>query len=237
MWWLGPTMDTTEAWIKFLIPPKDDIKNSDFHCVLSPLILDTNRACSVSTSTTGFEGTGCEHKLPYRVVKDDTLHLRMISCLRNHLQAVPAPQMSELRVRYPVFRKDERKKKRTTGAESDIKLLSNYYIDLVSCIAECFQEDNMEVRHFTEHRSYDGKMAVDHALWWMPEESPVPNQTALREPQPLILIEDKSLSVMTHHGKALATMESSEFQEEEEWEFKGADSIVAKVRILHTCAP
>jgi hypothetical protein len=202
---------------RFLLPPTEiDAANILFGI---PRHIRTTGNMTVTTFTTSLYNATNKHRLPYRVVHDPALPLNMINALRSILQNKPPVNISKVTRYWEVYR-DFEETFVTNGSEADIKDLS---YELLRVVCGCFKttDKNQLIKHESEFRR-DGPVKTDHAI--------LTTETAADQDwEPVIIVEDKAISVMDFHLGDLLSISQGTFRATEQLNWEGAPSIVAKV--------
>jgi hypothetical protein len=140
----------------------------------------------------------------------------MIEALRPILNESQPGDLTDIAVTWYAHRITERSK--TNGAEAEITQTS---FDLLKVV--CHSVSNLKSPRRAEQQpqhTTDGQVKVDHILHW----------DGLKEP--VVLIEDKSKSVMEAHLPRLLAVTPDIFRHTGQWSWEGALSIIAKVQSL-----
>jgi hypothetical protein len=172
---------------------------------------------TTSTSTVPLHHATQPHRLPYRVIHDPNLPSRMVKALRSILNESTPLDLRPLTVTWHAHRITERPSK-TNGAEAGITQTS---FDLLKVV--CHSVSSLKSPRRAEQQpqhTTDGQVTVDHILHW----------DGLKEP--VVLIEEKSTSVMEAHLPRLLAVTPDIFRRTGQSNWEGALSIIAKVKSL-----
>jgi hypothetical protein len=212
------TTDPNADLIQFILPPNETDAANLLFGVPRPIRTTGNQ--TVTTFTAEMYNAVTPYRLPYRVVHDPDLPLRMITALRSILQNTQPINITKISHYWEVYR-DFEQTFVTNGSEAQIKDLSNKLLDVV---CGCFKtiSKNQRIKHESEF-SRDGHVKTDHAIL-------TTDAAAVEDWQPVVIVEDKAMSVMDSHLGDLLSLSPDTFRVTTQLNWERAPSIVAKVR-------
>jgi hypothetical protein len=200
---------------EFLLPP-NEVDAADLLFGI-PRPIRTTRKKTGATSTASLYNAVDPYRLPYRIVHNPELPFKMVTALRSTLENNTQPVNIRKVTRDWESYQDFEQRFVTNGSEAEIKDLS---YELIRVLCTCFEviNSNQRIKHRGEIER-DVQVKTDHAIITTGDDNW----------EPVIIIEDKAMSVMNFHLEDLISISPNTFRMTSQLNWEKAPSIVAKV--------
>jgi hypothetical protein len=149
----------------------------------------------------------------------------MLDELRIYLSTAVPVNLDDIDVSWRAYQIFE-KKFTTSGSEAELSEFSNELAKIACLCIDGLRSPRTALPR-PQYPTNDGIAITDHAILW--------SNQGVQDPNPAVLIEDKSIFVMGAHLPALLDMRSDLFRSTNQHNWEGAPSIVAKVPFFHLC--
>lgn len=209
-----PNLDFTQ----FLLPPNEIDATNPLFGIPRPIRTTSKKVAN--TSTTSLYNAVDSYRVPYRVVHNPGLPFKMVTALRSTLQKNTLPvNIRKVAGDWESYRDFERRFM-TNGSEAEIKDLS---YELIRVLCTCFEviNSNQRIKHRGEIER-DAQLKTDHAIL-------TTNSPGDGDWEPVVIVEDKAMSVMNFHLEDLLSNSPNIFRMTRQLNWEKSPSIVAKV--------
>jgi hypothetical protein len=151
----------------------------------------------------------------------------MLDELRIYLSTAVPVNPDDIDVSWRAYRVFENKFT-TSGSEAELSEFSNELAKIACLCIDGLRSPRTALLK-PQYPTDDGIVITDHVILW--------SNQGVKDPNPAVLIEDKSIFVMGAHLPALLGMRSDLFRSTNQHNWEGAASMVAKVPFFHICCP